>query len=257
MRAAVFDSGVGGLTVASSLIAHGLFDEIIYYGDTARVPYGTKDANTVIRYSLEALEFFKNFDVDIMLVACNTVSAYAMSELRKQAPFEVVGVIEPGVLSVTNRGVTSDADILVIGTRATIGSGSYQHLLAQAGYVNVQAVQTGLFVPIVEEGITEGPLLTSALEHYFGEMRAPETVILGCTHFPLIGDAIAGYFGGTTLIHSGEAIVEYLIKEGYVPKERVDPARKTQLKLFATENVHRLKAVADRWIAGKETRWSS
>ena len=95
MRAGVYDSGVGGLTVVKSLLEHKLFDEIIYFGDTARVPYGVKDKNTIIRYSLEAVEFFKNFDIDIMITACNSVSAYAIDELKENAPFKISGVIEP------------------------------------------------------------------------------------------------------------------------------------------------------------------
>ena len=99
MRAGVFDSGVGGLSVLKSLINAKLFDEIIYYGDTARVPYGVKDKQTIIRFSLEALDFFKPHNIDILIVACNTVSAYALQEMQKHSKIPIVGVIEPGVLS--------------------------------------------------------------------------------------------------------------------------------------------------------------
>ena len=99
MRAGVFDSGVGGLTVVKSILEEKLFDEIIYYGDTARVPYGPKDKNTIISYSLEALEFFKNFDIDMLIIACNSVSAYAIDELQKNTTIPVIGVIESGVLA--------------------------------------------------------------------------------------------------------------------------------------------------------------
>jgi glutamate racemase len=130
----VFDSGVGGLTVAKSIIDEKLFDEVIYYGDTARVPYGTKDENTIVRYSLEAVEFFKNFNIDILLVACNTASSYALDEMRKVAPFEVVGVIEPGVLSITKQNPKLDSKILVIGTKATVSSCIYKKMLEEKGF---------------------------------------------------------------------------------------------------------------------------
>ncbi len=132
-RAGVFDSGVGGLTVVKSLLEHQMFDEIIYFGDTARVPYGIKDKNTIIRYSLEAVEFFKNFDIDILITACNSVSAYAIDELKAVAPFEVSGVIEPGVKALINETKNLDAKILILGTKATIDSEKYKRLLSSQG----------------------------------------------------------------------------------------------------------------------------
>ncbi|BCD60758.1 MULTISPECIES: glutamate racemase [unclassified Nitratiruptor] len=244
MRAGVFDSGVGGLTVVKSLIKHGLFDEIIYFGDTARVPYGPKDKNTIIRYSLEAQEFFKNFDVDILITACNSVSAYAIEELRSNAHFPVIGVIEPGVLALQNRGLDPNSQILVIGTQATINSGKYQKLLQERGYNNILAKATPLFVPIVEEEIFEGPVLQAALQHYFNDLH-PDAVILGCTHFPLIQDAIANYFNNeAVLIHSGEAIVEHLQKELGIKTKKSMP----NLKLFASENPEKLKKIAAHWL---------
>jgi len=251
VRAAVFDSGVGGLTVAKSLIDHGLFDEIVYYGDTARVPYGPKDKNTIIRYSLEALEFFKNFEPDILIAACNSVSAHAIEELRQSATFPVVGVIEPGVIALQHKIERRDAHILIIGTRATISSGKYEKLLHSKGFFNITAKATPLFVPLVEEEIFGGEILEATLQHYFAGL-SPDAVILGCTHFPLIADRIQAYFGpGTTLIHSGEAIVEYL--ENHYG---LSPSRKeTQLKLFASENPEKLKKIAAKWLGS--ARYSS
>lgn len=245
MKIGVFDSGIGGLTVVKSLLEHKLFEEIIYYGDTARVPYGVKDRNTIIRYGLEAVEFFKNFDIDLLIVACNTVSAYALDEMRAQAPFNIVGVVEPGILAAKNALKDSNSTILVLGTKATIGSGAYETLLHAHGYGNVEAKATGLFVPIVEEGLLEGEVLKSAMHHYFAKCETPDAVILGCTHFPLIAEAISGYFGHQALlIHSGEAIVEYL-ESHYGVKENCE---KTLLKFFASENPDSLKAVASTWL---------
>ena len=155
MKVGVFDSGIGGLTVVKSLLEHKLFEEIIYYGDTARVPYGVKDKNTIIRYSLEALEFFKNFDLDIVIIACNTASAHAISELKDVSDIPVIGVIEPGVLACSQKINDKDSNILVIGTKATINSKKYETSLDSLGYKNLISIPTGLFVPIVEEGIFE------------------------------------------------------------------------------------------------------
>ncbi|BCD62735.1 glutamate racemase [Nitratiruptor sp. YY08-26] len=245
MRAAVFDSGIGGLTVVKSLLAHKLFDEIIYFGDTARVPYGPKDKNTIIRYSLEALEFFKNFEPDILITACNSVSAHAIEELREVAPFPVVGVIEPGVLALEKKLQNKKSNILIIGTKATIESQKYQHLLLQRGYTNLTAKATPLFVPIVEEEIFEGEILKATMHHYFQDLH-PKAIILGCTHFPLITRQISSYFyDKALLIHSGEAIVEHLENTFHIKKSGKTPS----LKLFASENPEKLKRVAARWLS--------
>ena len=244
MRAGVFDSGVGGLTVLKSLKEHRLFSEIVYFGDTARVPYGVKDKNTIIRYSLEALEFFKNFDIDILIAACNSVSAYAIEELRHNAPFRVSGVIEPGVLALKNRAPDKNVSILILGTRATIASGKYETLLRKEGFTNITSVSPSLFVPIVEEGLFEGAVLETAMHHYFQNLPQPDFIILGCTHFPLIANAISNYFPNAVLIHSGEAIVEHL-QNTYRFDRRFDT---TEIKLFASENPEHLKKTAALWL---------
>jgi len=244
LRAGVFDSGVGGLTVVKSLLEHKLFSEIIYFGDTARVPYGVKDKNTIIRYSLEALEFFKNFEVDIMITACNSVSAYAIEELKSASPFQISGVIEPGVIALKNRATSKDANILILGTRATIESKKYERLLKEEGFTNIQALAPSLFVPIVEEGLFEGAILETTIEHYFKGIKEPDFIILGCTHFPLIANAINRYFPNAILIHSGEAIVEHLENRHHM-KTRF---KETELKLFASENPDGLKKIASLWL---------
>ncbi len=245
MKVGVFDSGVGGLTVVKSLLEHQLFEEIIYFGDTARVPYGVKDENTIIRYSLEALEFFKNFDIDLLITACNTVSAYALDELKAHAHCDVIGVVEPGILAVENALDDKNSNILIIGTQATVKSRAYEKPLITNKYSNVSACATGLFVPIVEEGLYTGDVLNSTMRHYFNDLEHPDAVILGCTHFPLIAESISEYFGGDTLlIHSGEAIVEYL-EHHYDFHKKFE---NTDLKLFASENPEALRAVAKKWL---------
>jgi glutamate racemase len=246
MRIGVFDSGAGGLSVVKSLLADNLFEEVIYYGDTARVPYGPKDKNTIIRYSLEALEFFNNFDIDLLITACNTVSAYALTEMNAQSNYPILGVIEPGVMALKNSNLAKNDAILIIATRATINSKRYQQSLEKLNYTNITALQTGLFVPLVEEGIFDGEVLNAMMNHYFGEIESPNAIILGCTHFPLIGDALQSYFNKKPLlIHSGEAIVEYLEAKydlSTIPQE-------TSLKIFASDNVAGLRKIAKYWLS--------
>lgn len=248
MKIGVFDSGVGGLTVAKSLLESKLFSEIIYFGDTARVPYGSKAKNIVIRYALEAVEFFKNFDIELLIVACNTVSAFALSQMREEADFKIIGVIESGILALENIKAKKDSNILIIGTEATIKSSIYQNLLIKRGYLNIEAIQTPLFVPIVEEGIFSGEVLNTTIKFYFNNLKQkPKYIILGCTHFPIIGNQIANFFKtAPTLIHSGDAIVDYLqIKYSQLSKQE------TKIIFFASENPANLKKVAKKWLYKK------
>ena len=245
MKIGVFDSGIGGLTVVKSLLEHQLFEEIIYYGDTARVPYGIKDKTTIIRYGKEAIEFFKNFKLDLIIVACNTVSAYALNEMREVSSCPVIGVVEAGVMATANALKNKDSNILILGTKATITSKAYETNLNNLGYKNLSAKATGLFVPLVEEDIYEGEILTSVCKHYFGNMKTPDAIILGCTHFPLIANALHKHFNEKTLmIHSGDAIVEYLERE-FKFKEKFS---KTNIEFFASENPQSLKSIAQKWL---------
>lgn len=245
MRIGVFDSGIGGLTVVKSLREHQLFEEIIYFGDTARVPYGVKDQNTIIRYALEALEFFKNFEIDLLVVACNTVSAYALEDMKAHADFDIIGVVEAGVLATKNALKSPDSEILILGTNATVRSKAYETQLKQHHFHKLSSCATGLFVPIVEEGIFSGPVLESTMQHYFHDLKTPDAIILGCTHFPLIEDQISHYFHHKSrIIHSGEAMVEYL----HVNYDMRQQFKDCDMKFFASENPEALKEVAKKWL---------
>ncbi|MDQ1338831.1 MAG: glutamate racemase [Campylobacterota bacterium] len=245
MKVGVFDSGIGGLTVVKSLLQNKLFEEIIYFGDTARVPYGIKDKTTIIRYAIEAVEFFKNFKLDLIIVACNTVSAHALDEMREVSECPVIGVVEAGILAASNALKDKNSNILILGTKATINSKAYEIGLKEKGFNNLQAKATGLFVPIVEEEIYSGEILEATFRHYFDAIKKPDAIILGCTHFPLISDAIQNYFGkDAILIHSGDAIVEQLeLDFKFTAKYET-----TKLEFFASENPDALKGVAKKWL---------
>lgn len=246
MKVGVFDSGIGGLSVVKSMLEHKLFDEIIYYGDTARVPYGTKDKNTIIRYGIEAVEFFKNFELDLVIVACNTVSAYALDEMRDTSNCPVIGVVEAGIMACNNSLQDKNSNILIIATKATINSKAYEIGLEKNGFNNLDAKATGLFVPLVEEEIFSGAILNETFKHYFKDIKQnPNALILGCTHFPLLKDELQNYFGNDTkLIHSGEAIVEHLQEKFNLSANHENP----KLKFFASENPDGLKSTASKWL---------
>ncbi len=245
MKIGVFDSGIGGLTVVKSLLKHQLFEEIIYFGDTARVPYGIKDKNTIIRYAIEAVDFFKNFELDLIIVACNTVSAYALNEMKEASTCPIIGVVEAGVLATNNALKDKNSNILILGTKATINSKAYENALSSLGFKNLQAKATGLFVPLVEEEIYSGEILEATFKHYFKQTTKPDAIILGCTHFPLISNALKEYFDkDTILIHSGDAIVEYL-EDNFDFSTKYKQAK---LEFFTSENTNTLKNIASKWL---------
>ncbi|WP_027327558.1 glutamate racemase [Helicobacter pametensis] len=246
MRAGIFDSGIGGVSVLKSLMDSKIFAEMIYYGDTARVPYGSKDKETIIKYSLEALEFFAPFELDYLVVACNTVSAYALESMRAKASYPIIGVVDSGVLALQNALQDKDSPILIIATQATTVSQVYPLALNNLGYHNTTSIATPLFVPFVEEGILEGEFLHQCLHHYFKDLQTPpKAIILGCTHYPFIAQEIKSYFKGETLlIHSGEAIVEYLRSQGIY-----DIHHQTQVEFFSSENSEKLKLIAQKLLA--------
>ncbi len=245
--AGVFDSGVGGLTVVRSILQHNIFDKIIYFGDTARVPYGNKDKNTIIRYSLEAVEFFENFDIDIIIVACNTASVFAIEAMQKHSKVPVIGVIDAGVDMVCQVVADKKNKILTIGTKGTIDSMIYEKRLTLRGYKNITSIATALFVPIVELELENTPILKETMNYYFSGLKDIKYVILGCTHFPLIQQHIQDYFGGATTIHSGEAIVTKLINDyGYKQTNNV-----SKIEFYASDAPHLLKLRAKSWLLDK------
>jgi len=242
-RCGIFDSGIGGLSVASAILKAKLFDEIIYYGDTARVPYGNKNESTIIRYSLEAMEFLKNFDIDFLIVACNTASAVAIDELKKEATFPVVGVIEAGIEAIENED--RDSNILLIGTKRTIESKKYETLLKKKGFKNITSIATPLFVPLVEEGIFEGKIIDDVFEFYFKNIDRSkiDIVILGCTHYPFLSSSLQKYFFNAKLIHSGQAIVS-LLKHNF----ELNSTKKSTIKLLSSDNPIEFKKEMKKWI---------
>ncbi|EFU6099311.1 glutamate racemase [Campylobacter lari] len=246
MRLGVFDSGVGGLSVLKSLLQAKHFKEYIYYGDTARVPYGVKDKETIIKFSLEALEFFKEKKVDMLIIACNTVSAHALEILKANASFPVLGVIEAGVLAVKNSLEDKNSNILVIATQATVDSHAYKRALIKEGFLKVEEKATGLFVPMVEEGIFQGDFLKAAFEYYFNKLKFhPNALILACTHFPLIAHSLSEYFGkNTKLIHSGEAIALQLQQEFNLTSIQEE----ANIEFYASSDVEKLKKIANLWL---------
>ena len=189
---AVFDSGIGGLTVVSALRRELPGEHIVYLGDTARVPYGGKSQTTIERYSEEIARFLVAQGAKMVVVACNTASALALPRLRDLLDVPVEGVIAPGVDAAL--AATRSSHVAVIGTKATIGSGAYANALRAARPdIRVTSLACPLLVPLVEEGLFEDKVTDAVLDRYLGPLRASDVdaLVLGCTHYPLLAPAIA------------------------------------------------------------------
>jgi len=203
----IFDSGVGGLTVLGRLAESLPNEPIVYLGDTARVPYGTKSADTVIRYARACAGILIERGIKMLVVACNTASAYALDALRDELDMPVIGVVEPGALEAQRQ--THNKRVGVIGTAGTVASGQYAATIQSLDPdIEVFSKACPLFVPLAEEGWTDGEIPLAVARTYLADfaLRDVDTVVLGCTHYPLLKEAIGQALGGgVTLVDSAEA----------------------------------------------------
>ncbi|HBF13735.1 MAG TPA: glutamate racemase [Deltaproteobacteria bacterium] len=241
----VFDSGIGGLTVLQEIRKVLPFEDLIYLGDTARVPYGTKSKETVLRYSVQNTHFLLEQNVKAVVVACNTASAYALDYLQSQFKVPVLGVIKPGA----ERAISlKSRNIGVIGTEGTIRSQAY----AQALYkLDSQAVVVSkacpLLVGLAEEGWVKGEIVAKILEVYLKPFMAQkiDSLILGCTHYPLFKEEMARLLGkDITLVDSAEAVTTQLKKtlDDHSLKNP-DAKRKGWAKFYSTDSPDRMKRI--------------
>jgi len=202
----VFDSGVGGLTVLHEIVKALPHEEEIYFGDTGRYPYGTKSAETITRFSLENVEFLVDRGIKLLVVACNSASAVALDAIRTRFAIPVIGVIEPGARAAAAK--TRTGKVGVIGTLGTVRSGAYtRELQAARPGVEVTAKACPLFVPLAEEGWTDGPIARQVAETYLASLARSgiDTLILGCTHYPLLRPLIGEVMGAdVAIVDSGE-----------------------------------------------------
>ncbi len=216
----IFDSGVGGLTVVAAIRAILPHEELLYIGDTARVPYGGKSPETIQRYSLEIGRALVDRGAKVIVIACNTASALALERLRQEFSVPVLGVVAPGAEAAAKR--TRNGRIGIVGTRATIRSGAYERSIrAHLPVAEVTSVACPLLVPLIEEGLVDDPILDAVLERCVGPLLATgiDTLVLGCTHYPLAKTAIARLAGPeVSLVDSGETcalgIADLLNKQG-------------------------------------------
>jgi len=206
----VFDSGVGGLTVLKALRAQLPHHDFIYFADTARVPYGRKPREMVNEFAHQITAFLLQHEVQSIVVACNTASSAALPELADAAPVPVWGVIEPGVEAA--RRATTSGRVGVIGTRGAIASGAYQQRLERAG-LNVWSRACPMFVHLVEEGLAESDEAEVLARHYLADHPAIDTLILGCTHYPILRGVIGRALGPEVTLVGSDIVTAELVHE--------------------------------------------
>jgi glutamate racemase len=200
-RIGVFDSGIGGLTVVQELLRRFPGEPVVYFGDTARLPYGTKSASTVRRFSVENTRFLLNQGVEIVVVACNTSSAVALDTLRQHFEVPILGVVEPGARAAVS--ATRSGRIGVIGTYGTIASRSYERAIhALRPDAVLSAVACPLFVPLAEEGWIDHPVTRQVAAEYLAPLRQAriDTLVLGCTHYGVLRPSIESVFAGEDVV---------------------------------------------------------
>ena len=246
----IFDSGLGGLTVARAIFQRLPDDSTVYFGDTARVPYGPKSPRTVRRYSLEILRWLLDQGVKAVVVACNTSTAHALEALREVSPVPVIGVIEPGARAAVR--ASRGGPIGVIGTAGTIASGAYERairVIAPAARVVVQACP--LLVPLVEEGWFDHPATELVAREYLaGLQRAGvDVLVLGCTHYPLLKPLLGRVMGGgVTLIDSAEetaaAVADALVAQGLEAPTGNQPVH----RFAVSDDAERFLSVGSRFV---------
>ena len=252
----VFDSGFGGLTVLKALLEVIPGADYLYFGDTARLPYGSKSAQTVTRYASEAAKFLEQQGAQKLVIACNTATALALPQIQKAASVEAIGVVEPGAKRAAE--ASRSGKVVVIGTDATIASHAYAKALAA---LNVEAHEKAcpLLVPLVEEGWVDHPVTEEVARIYLkeafsGGFASADVLLLGCTHYPLLKPLLQRAVpSGVTLVDSADATA-LAVKHALAAVDSTaapQPEHAGQLKFFVTDSVEKFKRLGTRFL-GRE-----
>jgi glutamate racemase len=250
----IFDSGIGGLTVARAVYERLPHESTVYFGDTARVPYGPKSPETVRRYSLEILDWLLRQDVKAVVIACNTSTAHALETLQQHSPVPVIGVIEPGARAAA--AASRSGLIGVIGTAGTIASNAYARAIQRVRPdARVEQRACPLFVPLVEEGWFEHPAAELIAREYLDPMRRAgvDTLVLGCTHYPLLKPLLQRILGpDVVLIDSGEETAGVVVDA--LEQLRAPADSKISHRFAVSDDEARFRQVGARFIGERLDR---
>ena len=249
----IFDSGIGGLTVARHIMEVLPDEKIIYFGDTARVPYGNKSRETIERFAREDIEFLMNFDVKAIVAACFTVSSNALERIKGDYSIPIIGMIEPGVQEVHEAG--NLRRIGVIGTTATIESKAYENALKRKLDVEIYAYSCPLFVPLAEEGWIEHPATYMIAEEYLRPMKENrvEAVILGCTHYPILKGVIQKVMGEDVLLLEPGLQAGMILRE-YLEDEDLLSCNNGGIEIYLSDIPRKFNEIIERFLGGMRER---
>lgn len=246
----VFDSGVGGLTVAREIMRQIPQERIVYFGDTARVPYGSKSTDTLIRYTRQIIRFLKTRHVKAIVVACNTASAAALETVRDELDIPIIGVVRPGARTAVN--TTKNKKIGIIGTETTVNSGIYTKLIKELEPdASVIGKACPLFVPLVEEGWTKDPVTEEVARRYLAQLQQSDidTLILGCTHYPLLRHMVGDIMGDRVSLvnpayETARELLALLEREG-IANEGTSTAFDNPYEFFVSDAAEKFKTFAN------------
>ncbi len=247
----IFDSGFGGLTAVKEIIRALPDEQIVYFGDTARVPYGPKSRETVIRFSIENILFLLKYKVKLIVIACNTASSVALPIVEENFKVPIIGVISPGVCEAVR--VTKSKNIGVIGTRTTINSKTYEKMIKQKSPgAKVYSVECPLFVPLVEEGWTNTRITKLIAREYLLPLKRKkiDTIVLGCTHYPLLKPVIQEVLGrGVTLVDSARQVAQQA-KEIIIQQKMLAPKKKVgnRLQFYVSDEPDNFARLGKRFL---------
>ena len=248
----IFDSGLGGLTVLQALRREMPHENFIYFGDTANVPYGSKSKNAVIKLSLAAARFLEQEQVKLIVVACNTASAQALPTLQKTFKIPIFGVIESGVTEALS--ATRNKRVAVLGTEGTIRSKAYEKALKKLlKDLHITAQACPLFVPLVEEGWTKTPAAKLIAQTYLKSIQISkaDTVILGCTHYPILKPLLSRLLGKkVTLVDPADTLAR-TVQNYLSQKNNLAPTRKGKVTLYSSDDPSRFKYLAEQVLGEK------
>ena len=245
----IFDSGVGGLTVVKALTAALPRERIVYFGDTARVPYGIKSGNTIRRYALENVRFLERFDPKMIVVACNTASAAAMDYIADKVEVPVVGVIEPGAVAAVQASRTGV--IGIVATETTIASRAYERAVtALAPKARIVQKACPLFVPMVEEGRVEGQIVRLVAREYLGGLceLGVDTLVLGCTHYPALKEVIRSVVGAEVKIVDSAQETARTVRAILDERDIAAEAGAGGTQFYASDNPERFRRLATLFL---------
>jgi glutamate racemase len=247
----VFDSGIGGLTVLAALLKALPHERFMYLGDTARLPYGTKSAQTVERYAVQAAEALIAHGVKCLVVACNTAAAVGLTAVRARAgTLPVIGVIEPGARAAC--AATTTGHIAVIATEATVRGGAYERaILERRAEARVRQLPAQLLVALAEEGLVDGPLAMGVVAHYLEPLFAqdpPDTLVLGCTHFPALAPTIREVVGPAVHIVDSALTTAAAVREQLLAAGSARTAGSQSVQFIATDGAERFARVGSRFL---------